>query len=227
MPTSELTYISISNTDNERARAVQAIYDAGFRDDERHPFAQLHEELTRPRSGVRATLGAFELNGEVVAMGSALHYAEINLGYLLYLAVRPDLHGRGYGAQVVRFLLDWADEQARETLQTMPWLTFWEVRHPAAAADEAERLENERRVRFYQQLGAMTVPITYICPSIGPGLPDMNYLPMIYTYPPGRSLTRGEALDLAWWGVVRINGADPKSEYWAAALRSVEANWPE
>jgi GNAT superfamily N-acetyltransferase len=227
MPTFQLTYVPIQSAADECSRAAQASYDASFRDDERDPFLHLCEALTHPASGVQATLGAFELNGEIVAMGSALHFAEINLGYLVYLAVRPDLHGRGYGSRVVRHLLDWADEQARVILGTPPRLTFWEVRHPQAAADDGERTESERRVRFYQQLGAMTVPISYRCPSIGPGLPDMVYLPMAYSYPPGRSLTRREALDVAWWGVVQINGAGPESDYWAEALHSVEANWPE
>ncbi len=227
MSTPDLTYVPLQAADDEPARGVEAIYSEAFFDDERAPFEQLIEAFTRRSDGVRATLGAFELGGSVVGMGSALYYPEPNLGYLAYLAVRSDRRGQGLGSQVVHSLLGWAEQQARQALGTPPRLTFWEVRHPAAAPDPDERLICERRLRFYERLGASPIPITYVCPSIGPGLPDVVCLPMVYSYPPGRALNRAEAMDLAWQGVVLINGAAPESEYWADARRSIDDHWPQ
>ena len=227
MTSRDLIYAPLESPTDERARAVERIYAESFLDDERIPFEKLFDLFTRPVEGIRVTLGAFEQAGEVVALGSASYHTERNLGYLAYLAVRADLRSRGFGAQVVRSLLDWADGQARESLHTSSRFTFWEVRHPAAAATPEERRQCERRIRFYEGLGARTIPITYVCPPIGPGLPEVVDLPMAYTYPPGRSLSRTDVLDLAWQGVVLINGAKPDSDYWAQTLRSVDELWPE
>jgi GNAT superfamily N-acetyltransferase len=163
---------------------IKAIYTASFEDDERMPFDELWQWLKNQRGDFVATLGAFVAGEDVVGMGSAIYFANRNIGYLVYLAVREDLRGYGYGREIVQYLVSWIRRSASEMAGISPPVIFWEVRNPGDAPDETEKVHRQGRIKFYASLGAQVLPVAYTCPPVQPGQPEVNYLLMVLADPP-------------------------------------------
>lgn len=221
----DIFYSELAKSPGEHYKLVKDIYNEAFADDERVPFERLQHWLAGLHSNASATLVAVMDGGTVVGMGSAIYFSQKNIGYLPYLAVRSDLRGQGYGQQIVLWLLGWIEQKARLVDNGAPRMTFWEVRDPSDAPNEEERNLRLRLIGFYSRLGARTIPITYICPPISEGFSEVPYVPMIRTYPLSKGLNREDALDVAWLGLVEINGVKPGSHLWAKTLQSIDVNW--
>ncbi len=148
------------------------------------------------------------------------------LGYLAYLAIRPDQRGRGHGEWLFRRGLAEIERIARRGAGAPPRVTFWEVRRPEDSPTPEERVRRERRIRFYERLGGRILPLDYTCPPIADGQPSVRYTVMASTDPPAAAIDRAAALDIALTGLIEANGAQPGDAYVQAALASVDRHWP-
>jgi GNAT superfamily N-acetyltransferase len=222
-----LTNFPVPDIGSPYFQAALAIYMEAFANDERVDFEWLLGWLGRGEAGVQGGLWVFQDGSRTVAIGSAAYFPDQRMGYLPYLAVDHGLRGHGYGRDVTEFLLDWIWETAHAHSDLDPRLTLWDVRDPDETADPAERTIRNRRIDFYCRLGAEILPIAYTYPPVADGQPAVADCLMAYTYPPGGRITRREALDAAWVGLILINHYTPDSIYYKEALASIDLNWPE
>ena len=219
------SFILITNQDHAYYEAAREIYNASFADDERVPFDALVRWLAA--DDWQSALGVLVDVGKVVAMGSVVFFADYRMGYLPYLAVRDGLRGRGYGQTLVASLLDWVRERSQKTTGQAPRLTFWDVRDPEETNREAEKVIRQRRIEFYRRLGGEVLPIAYTYPPVAEGQPAVKSLLTACTYPPGKAISRQDALDVAWLVCVVASHEEPQNKYHKAALASIDLNWPE
>jgi GNAT superfamily N-acetyltransferase len=221
------TSTPILNTDSPCFQEVKDIYLAAFGVDERIKFEELLQWLGRKEAGKQGRLWAFQDGARTVAMGSAMYFPEQRMGYLPYLAVRGSLRGRGYGRLMTEFLLEWIRQRGREQTGKDPRMAIWDVRDPDETTAAAEKAIRNRRIDFYCRLGAESLPIAYTYPPVAEGQPAVADRLMVYTYPPGGRISRQDALDVAWVGLIVINHYTPDSIYFKDALASIDRNWPE
>jgi GNAT superfamily N-acetyltransferase len=216
--------IPLTSPHAAEAPAVRLLYDTAFAADERVPWERLWhwymilDENFRSVFWIAVTAG----HGEVIGLAFFGYFRQQNLGYFTYLATQPDLRGRGLGAWLCEQVFEAVRQLAQVERGTDPRLIFWEVRRPEDAADAAEAEYRRRRIAFYERLGAGVLPIDYTCPAVAEGQPAVAFTLMARTYPPGRSLTREEMLDVALTGLIEANGAEMGDEYTTAALRSIK-----
>jgi GNAT superfamily N-acetyltransferase len=219
-------FLPLCDPNAPETRQADEIYRESFEDDERVPFERVMAEACHPEPGQTGHFGVVIDQGQVVAMGSSRYFRAENVGYLDYIAVRPDARGSGVGSWLCNQLFDWVETQARRFIGDLPRFTFLEVRNPIDAPDPEERDHRLARVRFYQKLGADALPIDYVCPPVGDGFPEVPYLLMVRTYPPGKLIRRMDALDLVRLGLVSVNQAEPRGPLVTSALMSVDRYWP-
>jgi GNAT superfamily N-acetyltransferase len=211
----------LTHPDAAETRAVRNLYDATFADDERVPWERLWPWYVMPDDNFSALFWAATLADEVAGLAFFGYFRRPNLGYLTYLAVRPDLRGQGLGGWLCGQVCEAVRQMAQAARGADPRLIFWEARRPEDAADAAEAELRWRRIAFYERQGARALPIAYTCPPIAAGQPEVAFTVIARTYPPDRPLTADEALDVALTGLIEANGAEAESVYVAAAVRSV------
>jgi GNAT superfamily N-acetyltransferase len=217
---------------------VRAIYKEAFEPDERVPWAKLWRWHCQPSDefqsvfwGLLAPAPAQDDRRlppaeSVIGLLVFGYFAQPNLGYLMYLATRPDQRGRGYGAWLFTRGLAEIERMARSKHAAPPRAAFWETRWPGDAPTDAERDRRQRRIRFYQRLGGQALPLDYTCPPIAAGQPPVRFTVMAYTYPSATAIERDLALEIALTGLIAANGATPDSLYVRNALASVDRHWP-
>ena len=207
-------------------RAAQRLYDASFADEERAPFGDLWGESLGSQQPAHTDLWTMQLDTHVIGMVAFGTFADDNVGYLAYLAISPHAQGRGHGQWLFSRVLEEIDRVAFSERGRSPRLCFWEVRDPAEASGEQERLQRQRRIAFYERLGAQTLPITYLCPPINDGQPAVPCLLMVRTNPPGSAIDRSTAREVALIGLIKCNHATHDSDYVRLALESIDQHWP-
>lgn len=123
----------------------KTIYEGSFEEYERDPLEDIVDDVA---SEEMTLLAAFETDEMV---GFAAFYALETSGdmYLPYLAVNAGLRGKGVGSQFFQYMTDYLSKNT-ESARLM-----WEVKTPPS--DEVNLIEN-RRVRFYERLGARRIP---------------------------------------------------------------------
>lgn len=88
--------------------------------------------------------------------------------WIVHIGLRPDLRGRGWGADL---LLEGIEQICRESPKTKG--TILEVERVQDALDPESRLAREKRLAFFDRLGAELLSPTYIQASVRPGCPPV------------------------------------------------------
>jgi hypothetical protein len=142
-----------------------------------HPVAMLRAQVRDARLGTAGRTGyhwvaTLDARGEVEAVATGRFLREANLGFVMYLAVRPELRGRGLGTRARAALLGcFRDEATRagtaplagvvgEVTHDKPWLLSlvragvvvpldFAYYHPGMAPSWSD----ERYVLYWQPLG--------------------------------------------------------------------------
>lgn len=130
------------------------LYVETFPRDEREPLSR----VAAVASGELTNGPVFrvaELGGELAGFTYSMH-SEMQ-GFLIYIAVTPDLRGQGTGAAL---LVDLRQSQSGPCLL--------ECELPSLATG-TERLVRERRIEFFIRHGAQIVSESYVQPALGPG----------------------------------------------------------
>ena len=154
----QLAFTDLLGLDAAQRGHVRAIYEQAFPVRQREAFDSL---LEAAREGDGLTLVATEA-GEVVAFAALSRLKRVACSFLEYYAVLEGRRGGGLGrllwAELLRYL-DRSGESAR--------LVF-EVEDPAEAdADPEEQHTRRRRIRFYERLGAVILPVhDYVVPNL-------------------------------------------------------------
>lgn len=201
--------------------AARAIYEEAFEPEEKVPFEGLWFAARRGGEDPETHfLGLLE-GEQLVGTAWFCTFPAERLGYLGYIAIAAADRGKGYGEILLRTVLQQMRDRLMDTSGQPPLAVFWEVRDPADAPDEAERIHRLRRIRFYEKFGAQCLPVDYLCPPVAPGQPEVRFTLMAVTFPPGQPLAAESLRRIALTGLVRLEGADPAGEYVRRALQSI------
>src|SRR5882724_4805549 len=119
---------------------IQAIYDVSFPREERKPFWMVADAMQKGRYDVFVMTQ--ETASKIVAFGLLVPLRVSHAMYIEYYAVAPHLRGRGIGSQLYVSVVAFFNKTDRSAI-------VWEVDPPEQAGDD-----NERRIRFYERLGA-------------------------------------------------------------------------
>jgi len=150
------------------------LYDGAFPAEEREPREVI---LGAARSGAGVLARAHE-GGRTVALASAHQLLDPEALFLVYLAVAPELRGRGVGKRLFEFTCgNWSQ-------------VIWEVDLPERAGDDLERARRLRRVRFFEHTGGRPLAHPYAQPPLGPELPPVPMLLMARPQPDARLTER-------------------------------------
>lgn len=130
-----------------------------FRSDELETSENIAAGL---KSGGTKALAARTAEGTIVggAVGDLFPSSRVLL--LSYMAVAAECRGNGIGGLLMKALTDlWGN-------QLNPSAFIMEVEDPRHYHADAAFGDPEARVRFYERLGARTLPVPYFQPALGP-----------------------------------------------------------
>lgn len=214
--------VSFADPENKNYQvAARRIYEDAFEAEEKVPFAGICQSAGRSQAGVGIHFWGLVEGDTLLASAWFCALPEECLGYLGYLAAAPEFRSQGYGDLLMKKVLEELERNLLAFTGQAPLAVFWEVRSPEDAPDEEERLLRLRRIRFYQRFGAEPLPVDYLCPPVAPGQPEVRFILMAVTYPPGQPLGSDDLRRIALAGLVKMEGADPQSKYVQRALASI------
>jgi GNAT superfamily N-acetyltransferase len=106
---------------------------------------------------------AVDAEGRPVGGVTAERFTSSGVLLVGYVAVRPEWRGRGLGSLLMR----WASTHWYEDPSVV--LVLGEVHDPRHQWDAAGE-DTEARIRFFRRLGAQVLGVSFVQPSLGPGL---------------------------------------------------------
>jgi GNAT superfamily N-acetyltransferase len=190
MTEAELVIQELQDPDGDLARQALAICEQSFPEVEREPTEQfrtmLRQRLTAPPPPDRANhFWVAHQTGSVVGLATFSYYAKPGLTFIGYMAIRPDLKGRGYGSILFQKIINQPPVDAAR-FGGRPWGACFEVQRPEDVANETDRLARERRIRFYQRHGAQLIDrVEFVAPPLAPGFPPVPFYLMFRPATPG------------------------------------------
>ena len=188
MPTeAPLRYHVITSPDDPLLVPWLELYERAFPPEEKVPVSDHLDTLARPDPEWHVALVAVTAErDDFVAM---LRYEwGGRAAYLPYLAVGEAWRGAGLGSRIYEHLL----ERIRGASPGVEALVF-EVERPDQAHDAPGREDAERRIRFYQRLGARLLRGIHYLQEV----PEQPPIPMNLMVHPFQPLTAEAALELA------------------------------
>lgn len=149
------------------------LYDAAFAREEREPREVI---LAGVRGG--AALAVRALDAGVTAGFAVVHLLRRPAAlFLVYLAVQPELRGRGLGSELFRRTRTLAAERPGAA---GPGGWVCEVTRPVPGASEAEQAGFHRLLEFYRKQGGEPLPHPYVQPPVD----GAHCVPMQLIYAP-------------------------------------------
>jgi GNAT superfamily N-acetyltransferase len=162
-------------TERQLAEVV-AIYEAYFAVPWEWPAETIHGLGRAPGGPIQ---GLAALDGEAPAGLTIGHYLPAGrLWYIPYLAIRPDLHGQGWGSRILEESLRAGEAAARARGHPGCIGALLEVEAIDGAPGSAEREERVRRQAFYRRHGALMTGAA--CPRFPWAPPEMPHFDLMF-----------------------------------------------
>ncbi len=202
--------------------AVEALYEASFPPEERVPAHELARTidpllLSAPGQATVQHLLVAEDASSVVAMAYFSYLARVDLGFITYLAVAPELNGHGIGSRLLRACLDQLALDADFAGGALR-ATVFETERVGDANDESDLAVRRRRLAFFDHAGAQVVTDAYVQPPLAEGLPAVPFNLLIF---PGRQpLTARELIESFYSEAYGLSAEHPLVARVAAAAES-------
>lgn len=142
------------------------IYEHNFPEEERRPSEEIGGTAEEPRILI---VGRDRESRQIIAIAVLATLPNTPALYLEYFAVDTTLHSRGLGSTFFNFMVSYFKENG--DAQVFVWEVELDI------PDEPEAQPN-RRIRFYERLGAAIVPMdpSYKMPDLTGGEPLPMYL---------------------------------------------------
>lgn len=147
------------------------VYELSFRQEVRG-LAGFLLGLLRDASPQHTFLAAVEAQ-ELTGIALYQEPPALPVGYLWYLAIASTQRGQGRGAQLYHAVL----ERLRPGTEAL----FFEVELPERQPDAATRALAERRIHFYQRLGALPLSHARVWEQTAPHFPPEPF--MLFAHP--------------------------------------------
>jgi GNAT superfamily N-acetyltransferase len=151
-------YCSLRDLDDQQRATMRSIFEEAFPVWEREPFDDL---IGREAAGAVTPVVMVD-DGQPAGLAVTSRLDVVQWSYLEYLAVAADRRGQGLGGLLWRAMIQ--DLVARD----QPGRVVLEVEAPAGVAEASPAFRlRERRIRFYQRLGAGLLPVRdYVVPRL-------------------------------------------------------------
>jgi GNAT superfamily N-acetyltransferase len=146
----------VSSADLARDQCWWSIYSKSFPAQEREPA----EVIIRGIDLRLALAARVRRDGRTVGIASAHFLTQPEVLFLVYLAIDPDERGRGLGAKLFEYAWNSAEEHRRQRGGRLRGIV-WEVDPPGA-----EAAGSDRRIHFFQRMGAALLPRRYVQPPV-------------------------------------------------------------
>ncbi len=162
--TGELNDIDIAEGSTRDMQELYQRFMKDFQPSELKPLE--HLEMLMEKEKYRLLLAKHKVFDEIVGYALVLELEDQKALWLDYMAVDPKFRDSGYGT----LLFNRIAESRQEGIVGV----YMEI-EPPDAEDEALRAEQQRRVKFYERLGAKKLGVDYRMPTQAGGFPLMLY----------------------------------------------------
>ena len=176
------SFLAIREILDPRDRGVEPmlrLFASSFPPAEREPYHVLREQLRKVCSwshGQPAPYRHFVMEADpdtATAAGMARGaFLPSGIGFVVHVAVAKPLQGLGLGERLIRHAIG-AFQTDAEKAGVPYYGTIFEVERVEDARDVREKTVRERRLRFFDRLGATLLTSHYTQPSMAPGLPPV------------------------------------------------------
>jgi GNAT superfamily N-acetyltransferase len=129
--------------DKKTEEDVRIIYEAEFLAEERKPFSNILEDISRGREAIYIYMNKYD--GTVVGFAMVIYLPVNRVLVLEYLAVKRDLQSKGLGSKLFRRILKDLEDEG-ETIGLI-----FEVDPLETATDFDGRVNRVRRINFYHK----------------------------------------------------------------------------
>jgi GNAT superfamily N-acetyltransferase len=186
--------VTVEELDADDADGIAEFYNQillpHFSADELEPIENFTAGL---KYGATSALVAKTAGGAIAGGAVGDLFQRSNVLLLSYLAVPPAGRGAGVGGTLMKAVTGVWGSRHRPALLVM------EVEDPCHHAADAAHGDPVARIRFYERLGARTLPLPYFQPALGPGghrVPHMVLMVFGGTAaPPGTQRVDGEVVE--------------------------------
>ncbi|WP_342433175.1 GNAT family N-acetyltransferase [Neobacillus sp. FSL H8-0543] len=159
-PTSELNDIEIVEGSLEELKAFYPRFQADFAADELKDYE--HLEILVGKKRYKFLLAKHKLSNEIVGYAFIYEIAQLKALWLDYMAIVPEFRNGGYGSIFFNKIAEFKQEGILGL--------FLEVEIPEET-EGPTRAEQQRRISFYERLGAEKLAINYELPTKNGGFP--------------------------------------------------------
>ncbi len=110
------------------------------------------------------------VNNKVICFSTAHYLAEVNCGYIVYIAADPKERGKGLGKQTLLKIEELLNKDALDAGQTFLKGIFLETEREIDAENEEEYKENVNRLQFFNRAGFTPIKdFPYVQPPLYSG----------------------------------------------------------
>lgn len=137
------------------------LYESAFPPHERAPVSwqiRILQQRQAEQTPYRWLWALLEPGGKFLGLAQASYNLDHRLVYLGYFAVEPGARGQGLGARFYNLLLPFWRQPAGVSPELLPDFMLFDVERPDSLPDPADQAVAQRRIAFYQRLGAEVLP---------------------------------------------------------------------
>jgi GNAT superfamily N-acetyltransferase len=216
--------------DPEADLAVQAfhLYETSFPIEERTPTDLLIASIRQVARGERfpGCISHFRIaveDNKVIGISIYSYYQKPRIAFLGYLAIQPDLRGRGLGSWLLERTVEQLSTDAHALGGKSARGMCWEVERPEDSTSPEEQARRERRIDFYKRNGAHVLSqIKFTAPPLAEGLPPVPYY-LMFMPVPGELIVVDKVLEKAVIEAILVYGygLDRGVKYYQEAISSI------
>lgn len=155
-------------------KAYHDIYVPAFPDDDERDSLEKIKDIIEgrlPKVGIAVNLLGENLDDPdpakrvIKGIGIAYYYEPQNVGLLAYNAIAPEHRERGLGKILVQSRIQSLKKLAKKAGKELGGV-FIEVNDPKKVSPETDSMDPAKRVKIFQEWGAVPVPIDYVQPPV-------------------------------------------------------------
>ncbi len=162
----------VNGTSSGMLRSACEVFEQVFPEDRRYlPYLRACAQGNHPsHPHTYDHVWLVALNGKWVGVRIFSYIKTRSFGHGAYIGFTPEARGLGLGTWLVEQTLSQLDEDAKRfgCKHSLGYLV--EVERPIDAETEVQRIEDEKRLQFHRQCGAIILPVPFVEPVMIEGV---------------------------------------------------------
>jgi GNAT superfamily N-acetyltransferase len=142
---------------------IWELYDRSFSDDEKVDIERLRHHLTK--KSTRGFMLRLVTSGRTLGLMYYTLRENLNFAFVGYLAIDPELQGKGYGQALFNCGMETSKRQFLAEGRDSIGMVL-EVEKPETAESPQDRSKREAVLRFYTKFNGLILPIDYYQPAL-------------------------------------------------------------